>query len=124
MSILILFLLITPINLLFFGLANRNIAAKAGKNISKAFWIGVIGPLSTIILLFQSVKVTGYKILAGFGRFLILSITIGLLVELNIINKPGLTYSLLVYYGILFTLRGKYLFNYTIKNITNDSESQ
>jgi len=39
------------INLLIFGLANKNIAAQKGLDIKQSFWLGLLGPIGMIIVL-------------------------------------------------------------------------
>lgn len=115
---ILLFFFSFGFNLLIYGLLNRNIAALNKKNIKNAFWLGILGPLGMIIVLFQSVTPTVKKVLFGVGRFLILAITLQVLGELGIIQdsiKGILTYLI----GFPFILRGKYIFSYST-DVSND----
>jgi hypothetical protein len=96
-------------------LANRNISANAGKSLKNGFWLGIIGPIGTIIRLIQCVEITGKKILYGFGRLFIYAILIQILGELyDFFTEP---IKQLIHYliGFPFILRGKNIFNYTTK---------
>ena len=100
-------------NLIIYGLANRNISANAGKSTKNGFWLGIIGPLGTIIRLAQCVNATGKKLLNGFGRLIIYSIFIQLFGELTDLGEP---IKQLIHYliGIPFILRGKNVLNYSV----------
>lgn len=113
-QLLLILVLSFMINLPIYGLANRNIAATAGRDVKNAFWLGLIGPLGTIICLFQCVDTTFKKIAFGIGRLFLWSFTVQILVELGFISaiyQPILNYII----GIPFILRGKNMFKFSTK---------
>lgn len=103
------------INILIYGLANKNIASTVNKNSSSAFWLGLLGPLGTIICLFQYTKPSWKKILFGLGRFCFWSIGIQIFGEIGFYYSEGAKIILLWFIGFPFILRGKNMFNYSIK---------
>ena len=102
------------INLPVYGLANRNIASVANKNMSTAFWLGLLGALGMTICLFQCIKPTWKKVLFGIGRFCVWAIGIQILGEMSFVSE-SLKPILLYFIGFPFILRGKNMFNYSIK---------
>jgi tetratricopeptide (TPR) repeat protein len=111
---ILFYIIIAGLNLLIYGFANNNIASSANKNSSIAFWLGLIGPIGTIICLFQYIKPSWKKVFFGFGRFCFWAIGMQILGEIGIVEEDnkGL---LLLFIGFPFILRGKNMFNYSIK---------
>lgn len=105
-QIVFILIILGVFNLPIYGLSNRNIASRAGRNIKYAFWLGLLGPLGTIICLFQSVETTFKKILFAIGRLILLSIGLQIFIELGIISE-SLSSVLTYFIGIPFVLRGK-----------------
>ena len=105
-QIVFILIIMGVFNLAIYGLSNRNIASRAGRNIKYAFWLGLLGPLGTIICLFQSVETTFKKILFAIGRLILLSIGLQIFIELGIISE-SLSSVLTYFIGIPFVLRGK-----------------
>ena len=112
---LLLFLIaLVFFNLCVYGLSNRNIASNGGKNIKNAFWLGILGPVGTIICLVQSVDPTMKKVLYGVGRLLFWSIGTQIDIEIGLVTDviaPVLTYL----FGVPFILRGMNVFNFSTK---------
>jgi len=110
-------------NLIIYGLANRNISANAGKSTKNGFWLGIIGPLGTVIRLIQCVEITGRKLLNGFGRFFIYAILIQILGELNEFFSEPIKQLIHYIIGLPFILRGKNVFNYSTKSKEKTSDT-
>ena len=111
---ILFYIIIAGLNLLIYGFANNNIASSANKNSSIAFSLGLLGPIGTIICLFQYIKPSWKKVFFGFGRFCFWAIGMQILGEIGIVEEDtkGL---LLLFIGFPFILRGKNMFNYSIK---------
>lgn len=113
------------INLTVFGFANLNIASSNKRTTSNfyfsvPFWLGLIGPLGTIITLMLNVKPTKNKILLGIVRFISFAIVLQIFREVSVFSQT--TSAILSYlFGVLFALRGKKIFSYNWKsnNINN-----
>ncbi|MDC0176739.1 hypothetical protein OAJ14_01105 [Polaribacter sp.] len=114
MTLILFYIKIAGLNLLIYGFANNNIASSANKNSSIAFWLGLLGPIGTVICLFQYIKPSWKKVFFGFGRFCFWAIGTQILGEIGIVEEDtkGL---LLLFIGTPFILRGKNMFNYSVK---------
>ena len=105
----IFLLIVLPVNLLIFGLANKKIAKDFNKNERLYFWLGILGPLGLIITLVSCVEITGKKIGYGFLRLFIWSVLISIFGELTDFPNTNLITG---YIGIPFIFRGRSIFNY------------
>jgi len=105
----IILLIVLPVNILIFGLANKKIAKDFNKKEKIYFWLGILGPLGLIITLASCVEITGKKIGYGFLRFVLWAVLISVFGELT--NFPN-TNLITGYIGIPFIFRGRSIFNY------------
>ena len=104
------------LNLIIFGLQNRNISYKANINIKRGCLLGIIfGPLGMLINLMQAVKPTMKSL--GFGLFrvlLVLLINRLIIIATNLDIVYNFFSPFFIYvFGITFILRGKNSFNFS-----------
>jgi hypothetical protein len=110
-----LFVLI--LNLLIYGLQNRNICSTASLNVRNGFLLGVLlGPIGLLICLTQKVKPTIKNLIFGISRFfLIVAINCVIVKAANLDMVYNILSPLFIYViGITFVLRGKNSFNFSL----------
>lgn len=110
-----LFVLI--LNLLIYGLQNRNICSTASLNVRNGFLLGVLlGPIGLLICLIQKVKPTIKNLIFGISRFfLIVAINCVIVKAANLDMVYNILSPLFIYViGITFVLRGKNSFNFSL----------
>ena len=109
-----LFVLI--LNLMIYGLQNRNICSKASLNIKRGILLGVLlGPLGMLICLAQAVKPTIKNLIFGISRVLLIAAVNWLIVRAaNLDIVYNILPPLFIYIiGITFILRGKNSFKFS-----------
>ena len=106
------------LNLMIFGLQNRNISDKSNLNIKRGFLLGVFfGPLGMLINLMQAVKPTMKHLIFGLFRVIFVLLINRLIViasNLDIVYNIFSPFFIYVF-GITFILRGKNSFNFSVK---------
>ena len=110
-QLLIILVIVIPINILVYGLANKKIAKDYGKNHKVYFAWGILGALGMIITMVGCIK-SSFKLIGfGFLRFILYAILLSILNELNLFSEMynGFLHWLI---GIPFIFRGKNIFNY------------
>ena len=113
-------LFITFLNLIIFGLQNRNISYKANVNIKRGFLLGtILGPLGMLINLMQAVKPTMKLLIFGIFRvLLVLLINRLIIIAANLDIIYNVFSPVFIYvYGTTFILRGKNSFNFSVSGI-------
>lgn len=113
-----LFVLI--LNLMIYGLQNRNICSKASLNIKRGILLGVLlGPLGMLICLAQSVKPTIKNLIFGISRVLLIAAVNWLIVRAaNLDIVYNILPPLFIYIiGITFILRGKNSFKFSVYRV-------
>ena len=109
-------LFITFLNLIIFGLQNRNISYKANINIKRGFLLGtILGPLGMLINLTQAVKPTMKLLIFGIFRvLLVLLINRLIVIAANLDIFYNVFSPIFIYvFGTTFILRGKDSFNFS-----------
>ena len=113
-----LFVLI--LNLMIYGLQNRNICSKASLNIKRGILLGVLlGPLGMLICLVQAVKPTIKNLIFGISRVLLIAAVNWLIVRAaNLDIVYNILPPLFIYIiGITFILRGKNSFKFSVYRV-------
>ena len=113
-----LFVLI--LNLMIYGLQNRNICSKASLNIKRGILLGVLlGPLGMLICLAQAVKPTIKNLIFGISRVLLIAAVNWLIVRAaNLDIVYNILPPLFIYIiGITFILRGKNSFKFSVYRV-------
>ena len=113
-------LFITFLNLIIFGLQNRNISYKANTNIKRGFLLGtILGPLGMLINLMQAVKPTMKLLIFGIFRvLLVLLINRLIVIAANLDIVYNVFSPIFIYvFGTTFILRGKNSFNFSASGI-------
>ena len=112
-------LLILLLNLMIYGLQNRNICSTASLNVRKGFLLGVLlGPLGMLICLTQTVKPTIKNLIFGISRvFLIVAVNWVIVRAANLDMVYNILSPLFIYViGIPFILRGKNSFKFSVSS--------
>jgi hypothetical protein len=112
-------LLILLLNLMIYGLQNRNICSTASLNVRKGFLFGVLlGPLGMLICLTQTVKPTIKNLIFGISRvFLIVAVNWVIVKAANLDMVYNILSPLFIYViGIPFILRGKNSFKFSVSS--------
>jgi len=112
-------LLILLLNLMIYGLQNRNICSTASLNVRKGFLLGVLlGPLGMLICLTQTVKPTIKNLIFGISRvFLIVAVNWVIVKAANLDMVYNILSPLFIYViGIPFILRGKNSFKFSVSS--------
>ena len=105
------------LNLLIYGLQNRNICSTVNLNVRNGFLLGVLlGPLGLLICLTQIVKPTIKNLIFGISRvFLIVAVNWVIVKAANLDMVYNILSPLFIYViGITFILRGKNSFNFSV----------
>ena len=113
-----LFVLI--LNLMIYGLQNRNICSKVSLNIKRGILLGVLlGPLGMLICLAQAVKPTIKNLIFGISRVLLIAAVNWLIVRAaNLDIVYNILPPLFIYIiGITFILRGKNSFKFSVYRV-------
>ena len=98
------------LNLMIYGLQNRNIYSTANLNVRNGFLLGIfLGPLGMLISLTQAVKPTIKNLIFGISRVLLIVAVNWLIVRAaNLDMVYNILSPLFIYViGITFILRGK-----------------
>ena len=98
------------LNLMIYGLQNRNIYSTANLNVRNGFLLGIfLGPLGMLISLTQAVKPTIKNLIFGISRVLLIGAVNWLIVRAaNLDMVYNILSPLFIYViGITFILRGK-----------------
>ncbi len=98
------------LNLMIYGLQNRNICSKASLNVKSGILLGVlIGPLGMLIVLTKAVKPTIKNLIFGISRvLLIVAVNWVIIKAANLDMVCNILSPLFIYViGITFVLRGK-----------------
>jgi hypothetical protein len=112
-------LFVLLLNLMIYGLQNRNICSKASLNVRNGFLLGVfLGPLGILISLTQAVKPTIKNLIFGISRVLIIVAVNWVIVRAADLDMVYNILSPLFIYviGITFILRGKNSFKFSVSN--------
>ena len=112
-------LLILLLNLMIYGLQNRNICSTASLNVRKGFLLGVLlGPLGMLICLTQTVKPTIKNLIFGISRVLLIVAVNWVIVRgANLDMVYNILSPLFIYvFGITFILRGKNSFKFSVSS--------
>ena len=113
-----LFMLV--LNLMIYGLQNRNICSRASLNISNGFLLGILlGPLGMLISLTLAVKPTIKNLIFGILRvLLIVSVNWVIVKAANLDMINNILSPLFIYViGITFILRGKNSFKFSVSTL-------
>ena len=108
------------LNLMIYGLQNRNICLKASLNVKNGFLLGILlGPLGMLISLIQAVKPTIKNLTFGISRVLLIVAVNRVIVKAADLDMVYNILSPLFIYviGITFILRGKNSFKFSVSNI-------
>lgn len=112
-------LFVLLLNLMIYGLQNRNICSIASLNVRNGFLLGVLlGPLGMLISLTQAVKPTIKKLIFGISRVLLIVAVNGVIVRAaNLDMVYNILSPLFIYViGITFILRGKNSFKFSVSS--------
>jgi hypothetical protein len=112
-------IVISVINLMAYGWANRNIASKIGFNLNSGFWLGLLGPLGMSLLLFRT-NPSAKDFVFGVLRFIAVVFIHQLIVEAGMLsnqNSAGVAYLV----GFPWVLRGKSIFHFEVVNKKDSS---
>ena len=110
-----LFMLV--LNLMIYGLQNRNICSISSLNVRNGFLLGVfLGPLGMLISLTQAVKPTIKNLIFGISRVLLIVVVNWVIVRAaNLDMVYNILSPLFIYViGITFILRGKNSFKFSV----------
>ena len=110
-----LFMLV--LNLMIYGLQNRNICSISSLNVRNGFLLGVfLGPLGMLISLTQAVKPTIKNLIFGISRVLLIVVVNWVIVKAaNLDMVYNILSPLFIYViGITFILRGKNSFKFSV----------
>lgn len=108
--VLLIPLFMLLLNLMIYGLQNRNICSKASLNVKSGILLGVlIGPLGMLIVLTKAVKPTIKNLIFGISRvLLIVAVNWVIIKAANLDMVCNILSPLFIYViGITFVLRGK-----------------
>tara|TARA_Y100000385_G_scaffold158290_1_gene164170 strand:- start:932 stop:1333 length:402 start_codon:yes stop_codon:yes gene_type:complete len=110
-------LFIVFLNLIIFGLQNRNISYKANLNIRTGFLLGtILGPLGMLINLMQAIKPKMKSLIFGLFRVLFVVLINKLIItaaNLDIVYNVLSPFFIYIF-GITFILRGKESFKFSV----------
>lgn len=112
-------LFILLLNLMIYGLQNRNICSKASLNVRNGFLLGVLlGPLGMLFSLTQAVKPTIKSLTFGISRVLLIVAVNWVIVRAaNLDMVYNILSPLFIYViGITFILRGKNSFKFSVSS--------
>jgi len=107
------------LNLIIYGLQNRNICSKANLNVKIGILLGVfLGPLGMLICLIQAVKPTIKNLIFGVFRvLLIVAINWVIVRAANLDMIYNICSPLFIYViGITFILRGRKSFKFSLSS--------
>ena len=110
-----LFMLV--LNLVIYGLQNRNICSISSLNVRNGFLLGIfLGPLGMLISLSQAVKPTIKNLIFGIYRVLLIVVVNWVIVRAaNLDMVYNILSPLFIYViGITFILRGKNSFKFSV----------
>ena len=105
------------LNLMIYGLQNRNICSTSSLNVRNGFLLGVfLGPLGMLISLTQAVKPTIKNLIFGISRVLLIVVVNWVIVRAaNLDMVYNILSPLFIYViGITFILRGKNSFKFSV----------
>ena len=105
------------LNLMIYGLQNRNICSISSLNVRNGFLLGVfLGPLGMLISLTQAVKPTIKNLIFGISRVLLIVVVNWVIVRAANLDMVYNVLSPLFIYviGITFILRGKNSFKFSV----------
>ena len=105
------------LNLMIYGLQNRNICSISSLNVRNGFLLGVfLGPLGMLISLTQAVKPTIKNLIFGIFRVLLIVLVNWVIVRAaNLDMVYNILSPLFIYViGITFILRGKNSFKFSV----------
>lgn len=112
-------LFVLLLNLMIYGLQNRNICSIASLNVRNGFLLGILlGPLGMLISLTQAVKPTIKKLIFGISRVLLIVAVNGVIVRAaNLDMVYNILSPLFIYViEITFILRGKNSFKFSVSS--------
>ena len=112
-------LFVLLLNLMIYGLQNRNICSIASLNVGNGFLLGILlGPLGMLISLTQAVKPSIKKLIFGISRVLLIVAVNGVIVRAaNLDMVYNILSPLFIYViGITFILRGKNSFKFSVSS--------
>ena len=112
-------LFVLLLNLMIYGLQNRNICSIASLNVRNGFLLGVLlGPLGMLISLTQAVKPTIKNLIFGISRvLLIVAVNWAIVRAANLDMAYNILSPLFIYViGITFILRGKNSFKFSVSS--------
>ena len=112
-------LFVLLLNLMIYGLQNRNICSIASLNVRNGFLLGILlGPLGMLISLTQAVKPTIKNLIFGISRVLLIVAVNGVIVRAaNLDMVYNILSPLFIYIiGITFILRGKNSFKFSVSS--------
>ncbi|MBF45388.1 MAG: hypothetical protein CMD38_03740 [Flavobacteriales bacterium] len=118
--VLLIPLFMLLLNLMIYGLQNRNICSKASLNVKSGILLGVlIGPLGMLIVLTKAVKPTIKNLIFGISRvLLIVAVNWVIIKAANLDIVCNILSPLFIYViGITFVLRGKNSFKLSASGI-------
>jgi len=107
------------LNLIIYGLQNRNICSKANLNVKIGILLGILlGPLGMLICLIQAVKPTIKNLIFGVFRvLLIVAINWVIVRAANLDMIYNICSPLFIYViGITFILRGRKSFKFSVSS--------
>tara|TARA_B100000900_G_scaffold207655_1_gene176093 strand:+ start:1475 stop:1876 length:402 start_codon:yes stop_codon:yes gene_type:complete len=107
------------LNLMIYGLQNRNICSIASLNVKRGILLGVLlGPLGMLISLTQAVKPTIKNLIFGISRVLLIVAVNWVVVRAaNLDMVYNILSPLFIYViGITFILRGKNSFKFSVSS--------
>ena len=105
------------LNLMIYGLQNRNICSISSLNVRNGFLLGVfLGPLGMLISLTKAVKPTIKNLIFGISRVLLIVVVNWVIVKAaNLDMVYNILSPLFIYViGITFILRGKNSFKFSV----------
>ena len=105
------------LNVMIYGLQNRNICSISSLNVRNGFLLGVfLGPLGMLISLTQAVKPTIKNLIFGISRVLLIVLVNWVIVRAANLDMVYNVLSPLFIYviGITFILRGKNSFKFSV----------
>ena len=107
------------LNLMIYGLQNRNICSISSLNVRNGFLLGIfLGPLGMLISLTQAVKPTIKNLIFGISRVLLIVVVNWVIVKAaNLDMVYNILSPLFIYViGITFILRGKNSFKFSVSS--------
>ena len=112
-------LFVLLLNLMIYGLQNRNICSIASLNVRNGFLLGILlGPLGMLISLTQALKPTIKNLIFGIPRvLLIVAVNWAIVRAANLDMVYNILSPLFIYViGITFILRGKNSFKFSVSS--------